>query len=155
MQTRKINKNGIDFEISQYEGKHSLVLIYKLLNAKIIETVDIWVLKDTTTGQPVALRAGVKCNIPEKNMDIFLKKFDNDIQSSFQETNYTYLYFEQCGKDKVIAQVRHFIANLCKIDGLAPQSFDFMLDISLLNKEMGKEQKNQQEVSSSRPRFGR
>lgn len=160
MQPRTIKKGAIDIEISQDDGGYSSVMIYRLSNSKVFEMIDIWVMKDGPTGNPKALRAAAtfKRDFNAKDLEAVLAKFDKETRLCLGEINSTYLSFDKLGKEKAKIKVDIFVANLCKIEGLERGSFDFMLDIPLLNnKEIHKECKDQdqEEPAEFRPAFRR
>lgn len=137
MKTRIIKKGLIDIEISEYEGPYSLVSLYKLSNLKIIESIDVWVMKDVPTGQASGLKVSVHCksNVDKKNLN-------KEFKSYLEQMNHTHLFFKDFGK-KIVQEKEHdFIDVLCKIEGLEQGFLDFLLNIPLLNRDTYKEQKN-------------
>lgn len=144
MKTRTIKKDLIDIEISQYDGPYSLVSLYKLSNLKIIDGIDVWVMKDVSSGQAIGLKISVYCK-----PDVDKKNINKEFKSHLEKMNHTYLYFKDFGKENVQEQVRDFIVALCKIEGLELGFFDFLINIPLLNKDICKEYKDQKLVDLS------
>lgn len=126
---RNIKKGLLGIEISQYNGPYAFLSIHTLSNSKILETIDLWVMKDKPTGQITGLKVAVffKSNFDQKRLNKEMKQI-------LEEMNHTHLYFNEPGKEKVTQKAQDFLVSLCKLEGLEPGFFDFILNISILNK---------------------
>jgi len=130
MKTRTIKKDLIDIEVSQYDGPYSFLSLYKFSNLKIIEGIDIWVMKDVPAGQVTGLKVAAHLRPEYDN-----KKFEKDKKLHLDKMNHTHLFFKDLGKEKVYQQIHDFIEMLCTLESLSKGFFDFMLQIPILNKE--------------------